>query len=305
MAFAPPTTRMNLRHARPLLSPARIAERIRLRRDPGSIYSRHSAQARRLGLDGLHLILSFDCDTTEDIDSAWGVHERLLEMDVQPAYAVPGALLRRGADVYRRIAATGSEFLNHGDAEHTYFDEQRGRYASCFFYDQIGQGRVRIDVEAGDRSVREVLEVAPRGFRAPHFGTYQRPSDLRFLHSVLGELGTSYSSSTGPSYGLRYGPLFRRFGLDEFPVSGMASAPREILDTWSCFEAPDRKRTSADFRNEAEALAREFGAAGSGIINIYGDPSHIHDHEEFFDGIAALRAVATPSSFASVVEAVR
>jgi hypothetical protein len=296
---------VRIAQARRFSSPARIRQRLRLRRDPGSVYPRHAARARRLGVGTLQLILSFDCDTTEDIDSVWGVHERLLAMDVQPSYAVPGALLRAGADVYRRIAATGSEFLNHGDREHTYFDEERGRFASCFFYDQIGPDRVRADIEGGDRSVREVLGVAPQGFRAPHFGTYQRPGQLRFLHTVLRRLGASFSTSTGPFYGLRYGPVFRRFGLPELPVSGMATSPLTILDTWSCFEAPDRTRTPDDFRNEAEALVHGHAAAGAGIINVYGDPSHIHDRQEFFDGIAAMRAAAQPSSFAGIVEGLR
>jgi hypothetical protein len=281
------------------------ALRARLRVAPGRVHRASASRARRAGLTRRHLILSFDCDTQEDIDAAVDVHARLLDVGVVPAYAVPGALLRQGADVYRRLAETGSEFLNHGGREHTYFDHEKGRYASCFFYDEIGSDRVREDIEAGHEAVREVLGVAPQGFRTPHFGTYQEPDQLRFLHSVLSDLGYRYSTSTVPEYGLRYGPAFNRFGLPEVPVSGMASAPLEVLDSWSCFAAPDRTRTPDDFRAEAMALAHALAGGGPGVINIYADPSHVLERVEFFDAVEALRGVAEPSGYGQLLEELR
>jgi hypothetical protein len=294
-----------IRARRLVSSPALTAERIRLRLEPGSAFRRHAARARRIGLDALYLVLSFDCDRTEDADVAWEVHERLLGLGVTPVYAVPGELLEQGAAVYERIAATGSEFLNHGGRTHTYFDEQHGRHAPCFFYDDVGSDAVTEDIEYGHRLVGEVIGAAPTGFRVPHFGTYQQRSQLRFLHGRLGALGYSFSTSTVPAWGLREGPVFRRFGLAELPVSGMASSPLEILDTWSCFEAPDRTREPADFLREAERLAHGHAAAGPGLINIYGDPSHIAGREEFFDAIEAIRAVATPTGYAEILKLVR
>lgn len=291
------------RARRLIASPALTAERIRMRIEPGSMFSRHAARARRAGLKSLHLVLSFDCDRTEDAEVAWRVHERLADMGVQAVYAVPGELLQSGADVYRRIAATGSEFLNHGGRTHTYFDEGLGRHAPCFFYDQVGPEAVTDDIAYGHRLV-EVVERKPAGFRVPHFGTYQHRSQLRHLHARLDELGYAFSTSTVPSWGLREGPIFRRFGLAELPVSGMATSPLEILDTWSCFAAPSRSHGPDDFLREAELLARGHAAAGPGLINIYGDPSHIAESEEFFAAVAALRAVAQPSSYAEILELV-
>lgn len=274
---------------------------MRIRFNAASAFRRHADRARRAGLDSLRLVLSFDCDRSEDADVAWEVHERLEGIGVRPVYAVPGELLEAGAATYRRIADTGAEFLNHGGRTHTYFDEALGRHAPCFFYDEIGPEAVRSDIAYGDQLVADTIGRRPTGFRVPHFGTYQERSQLRSLHASLGDLGYAFSTSTVPSWGLREGPVFTRFGLPELPVSGMASAPLEILDTWSCFAAPDRTRTPAEFRDEAEQLAHGHAQAGPGLINIYGDPSHIHDRDEFFDGVAAIAAVATPSSYADVL----
>lgn len=286
-------------------SAPQLAERLRQRLRPSSVFARHASRARRVGLEELYLVLSFDCDTEEDIEVAPEVHERLLELGVRPVYAVPGELLRRGEGVYGRFAETGSEFLNHGGREHTYFDEDLGRHASCFFYDQQDPEVVDEDIRAGDAIVREVVGIAPRGFRTPHFGTYQQAHQLESLHVVLTNLGYRFSTSTVPAYGMRYGPAFDRFGVTELPVSGLATSPFEILDTWACFEAPDRVRTPADFRDQAERLASAHKAAGPGLINIYGDPSHVHGEDDFFEGIAALAAVAEPVGYDDILGRLR
>lgn len=262
-------------------------------------------RAGRAGLDRPYLVLSFDCDTEEDAAVAWEVHERLAGLGVQPVYAVPGELLQRGEETYRRIAATGAEFINHGHTEHTFFDTQSGRHASCFFYDQLPRAMVRDDVIAGDRTVTEVIGQRPRGFRAPHFGTFQRPDELAFLHGILEELGYAFSSSTMPAHKLRYGPVHRCGSLVELPVTGFPTAPLEVYDTWGCFEAPDRVRTPRDFLAAADLIAADAVQARAGLINVYGDPSHIHGKPEFFDAVERLSAVATPISYGQLLEMIR
>ena len=270
--------------------------------NPESLFVRYAALSRRAGLDKLYFVLSFDCDTDEDIRVAWDVHSRLLDMGVMPTYAVPGDFLRKGEGVYTRIAETGAEFINHGDIEHTYFNEKRGSYASCFFYDEQSPERVRQDIVDGDRTLKEVLGVSARGYRTPHFGTFQRPDQLRFLHGVLMDLGYAFSTSTAPEYGLRHGPVFDIFGIKELPLSGTASRPLQTLDTWSFFEAPDRVRTPEDYRVEAKSLADIMTKGGAGIINVYADPSHIHDQEIFFVAVRLWSLVALPAHYRDVLE---
>jgi peptidoglycan/xylan/chitin deacetylase (PgdA/CDA1 family) len=278
--------------------------RLRARRDAASFVQRHARLARRAGIDRVYLVLSFDCDTADDAAVAEEVHDRLAGLGVRPTYAVPGALLRNASDVYRRIAATGAEFLNHGGVEHTFFDETLGRHASCFFYDEIGPERVRQDVEEGDQIVEEVIGRPAQGFRTPHFGTYQRPEQLRFLHGVLRALGYRFSTSTTPRFGYRYGPISDRYGLPELPVTGVPEAPFEILDTWAFFGAPDRVRSPEGYLRQARILARALAEARAGVVNVYGDPVHVHDRPEFFDAVREWAAVAQPVSYRELLDRV-
>lgn len=228
----------------------------------------------------------------------------MMDMGVVPAYAVPGELLAQGAETYRRIAATGAEFLNHGYRSHTYFDETAGAYASCFFYDEQTPETVEADIIGGDRMVAEIIGAKPRGFRTPHFGTFQSEQQLANLHGVLAHLDYDFSTSTAPPFGLRFGPLFERRGLWEIPVSGCGSRPWRILDSWGCFAAPDRNQTPEDYRREALGMAARLGH-GPGLLNFYADPSHILRQPVFFETVAELVKLATPTTYGALLERLR
>jgi len=265
------------------------------------VLGKYRRNAVRCGLDRLYLVLSFDCDTPDDIAVAWDVHVRLLDMGICASYAVPGALLREGAGVYRRIADTGAEFLNHGGRSHAEFDHHFQRYRSTYFYDSLSPAEIEFDIAEGDRAIMEVIGCKAQGFRTPHFGTFQSPAQLASLHAMLGRRGYRFSSSTTPYYALRYGPAFTRFGLLELPVSGRGRDPMTILDTWGCFGAPDRSFTASDYKTDALMLA-DLLAGRSGILNYYADPSHIADQPIFFETMRALGAVAMPVSYRQVLE---
>jgi hypothetical protein len=282
--------------------PLATAVSLRARSDVLPFARRHARLARRVGIDRVFLVLSFDCDTTEDAAVAPEVNRRLADLGVAPTYAVPGALLRQGADTYRHLAGSDAEFLNHGGVDHTYFDEAHGRYASCFFYDDLDPDQVRRDIEEGDEIVEDVLGRRATGFRTPHFGTYQRPRQLRHLHDVLSGLDYRFSTSTTPRFGFWHGPVSRRFDLPEIPVTGTPRAPFEILDTWAFFAAPDRVHEADDYLAQAEMLAGAFKTAGAGVINVYADPIHIHDRPEFFEAVAAWTRVAEPISYTCLLD---
>jgi hypothetical protein len=286
-------------------NPRAAGYRLRSRLDREGLFARYGKLARRAGLDRVWLVLSFDCDTPQDAAVAWDVHSRLMDMGVRAVYAVPGDVLRAAADVYGRIAATGAEFINHGDRMHTYVDETTGRWASSFFYDRQPREVIREDIVRADATIREVVGRAPKGFRTPHFGTFQEPEQLRWLHGVIGELGYAFSTSTVPMWGFRHGPAFDRFGRLELPVTGGAEHPLSILDTWSCFAAPDRVRTPADYEREAAAVAQAYAAASAGVLNLYGDPCHIAEREEFFRAVQRWLEVATPAGYDEVRAALR
>ncbi len=277
--------------------PHRLMYSVRARTGRDWLDRRYRRLAEQEGFRDLYFVLSFDCDTKEDADNVLKVHGRLRDMGVSPVYAVPGEILNKGERIYGKIAEAGGEFINHGFRDHTYFDNKHGRYASCFFYDQQPLDVVREDIVAGDRNLRTTLGIQAKGFRAPHFGTFQKPAQLRFQHDVLKGLGYTFSTSSLPLFAYRYGPAFDEFGLLELPVSGMGSMPLRILDSWSCFMAPGRRFTADDFVREGRASADVFQSLGIGLLNFYADPSHIHDSDEFFDTVAYWAKVARPVTY--------
>lgn len=276
--------------------------RLRAKLDHQGLWRRYAALSQAAGLRKLYLVLSFDCDTMEDIRVAWEVHSRLLDMGVKPVYAVPGELLQRGEKAYGRIRDAGGEFINHGYTNHTYFDAQKEEYASCFFYDQLTAEQIREDISQGDACLKDVLGLAPKGFRCPHFGTFQKKHHLFFLHSILRELKYQFSTSTMPFSAFRYGPVFDHLGVREVPVSGMGSSPFSVLDSWSCFASPNRQLAAEDYLAEGAAAVELYKQAGVGLLNYYADPSHIHDQEDFFKTVRLWRSVAQPVNYHDLFE---
>ena len=284
------------------MSPVQSFYRVWSQVDADHLFARYAALARRGGFRKLYVILSFDCDTEEDAETAWDVHARLADLGVNPTYAVPGAMLQLGDAVYRRIAETGSEFINHGGRSHTYFDEARGDHASCFFYNEQPRDVLVKDIELGHSILQDVLGVTPVGFRVPHFGTFQKPQQIRFLHAELKRLGYSFSTSTVPFYSFRLGPVFTDFGIAEFPVSGMATRPLRILDSWGCFRAPNRRFGAHDYASEGAAMAARFGELGVGLLNFYADPCHVAGSEIFFDTVRQWTQVATVTNYSTLLD---
>lgn len=288
---------------RMLSDPGWIRFQLQSRLNPKGLFRRAGRLAGSVGIRRLYLVLSFDCDTDEDIAAAWDVHRRVRDLGIRPVYAVPGELLLKGQEVYRRIAATGAEFINHGFTQHTFRAPGSDDYQSCFFYDRLPLETVREDIIRGDQALKKVLGIQPAGFRAPHFGTFQGRDQLRHLHAVLKELGYSYSTSTEPYYGFRFGPVFSHIGLTEFPVSGSWTKPLAILDSWGCYRAPGREMTGEDYRREGTAVAKYLSQTGSpGILNYYVDPSHIAGEETFFKTAAAWVRAAKSVTYRELLE---
>jgi hypothetical protein len=267
-----------------------------------SLFNRYHKLSRLAGLDKVYFILSFDCDTFDDIDVVWNVHSRLIDMGVAPVYAVPGQLLEKGKMVYRRILENGGEFINHGYKQHTYFDAREGIHRSCFFYNELPLQQIREDIIKGDMCLKETMGVEVLGFRTPHFGTFQRPHQLRFIHSVVQRLSYKFSTSTVPLYAFHYGPIFDGFGGLELPVTGMMRSPLNILDSWSCFMAPDRTMKPQDYFKEGKAIADLFRNFGVGLLNFYADPIHIHDSDIFFETVSHWRSVAVNVTYTKLLE---
>ena len=272
-----------------------------IRRLPPSFLWMLFAKKNRKIFKKSHFILSFDCDTEEDIAVALEVQAKLQDMGITPVYAVPGELLKKGETVYKKIFESGAEFINHGGRSHTYFDTIHDRHASCFFYHEQPVEILREDIIQGHQTLQDVLGFIPKGWRTPHFGTFQNTENLNFLYSTLKELQYDFSTSTVPGMAYRYGPVYKKNGLIEIPVTGIFSEPFNIMDTWAYFAAPDRMKTPNNYLKDLQHLA-EFAFRHPILINIYGDPSHIYDKPEFFESMKVLVQKSQNINYSQLIE---
>ena len=282
---------------RVIADPSLLIYKARASMNKDGLRRQYQELARKQGFRRPFFLLSFDCDTELDIAVAEEVHAKLHNIGITPVYAVPGELLEKGAHVYRKLADAGAEFINHGYRIHTIYDSENSQYVSTVFYDQLTPESIEEDIRLGDATVRNIIGRPPKGFRVPHFGTYSSPAQLHHLHDVLKRLGYRFSSSTIPRWGFRYGPAPRlESGLYEIPVSGCFDEPLRILDSWSFRYAPDRAVSASDYEGQLEKLAQYFTKKNHvGFLNIYADPSQVHDWPAFFDGLRPFADIAAPS----------
>jgi peptidoglycan/xylan/chitin deacetylase (PgdA/CDA1 family) len=261
--------------------------------DPLAIYFQRSFAC---GLNGLTLFLSFDCDTDWDIDLVAQLDAFLKDRNIVPTYAVPGAQLQRGRDVYAGLARSGREFMNHGARAHAEWQLDQDQYVPVTFYQDMTEDEIVADIELGHRIVMDVTGTRPVGFRAPHFGGFQRDEDLGLIYRTIGKLDYSYSSTTVPEKALVLGPAWRIGEIMELPTSGSARYPHLILDTWT--QLTDRRRYALGesyyelFAETVDTFARDGRSA---LLTWYGDPSHSWGQTAFLKAMDLIAKRGVPS----------
>jgi len=243
--------------------------------------------ARRAGIDQLYLFLSFDCDTDLDADVVEELHRFLTSRGLKATYAVPGVQLEKAAGVYGRLAAGGAEFMNHGGLPHAEWREDR--WVGSTFYDTMTTEAVVADIRQGHEIVTSVTGVAPTGFRAPHFGCFQKPEQVALMHRTAAELGYGYCSTTLPAMGLAKGPAYLSHGVIEFPCFGSVRNPETILDSWTYLTDRVNYALGGDYYLLfEETVSTMLDCRMPGVLTWYADPAHVLGQAPFMRAIELL-----------------
>jgi peptidoglycan/xylan/chitin deacetylase (PgdA/CDA1 family) len=260
----------------------------------------YSSLCQAAGVDRLYLLLTFDCDTDLDIDCAPELDADLRRRGVRAGYAVPGVQLEKGASTWRRLAEHGAEFLNHGARAHAEWRD--GRYWPATFYNELTEAEVVEDITSGHHIVAETIGMFPQGFRAPHFGSFQKPEQLELVYRTVRPLGYRYCSTTIPAVALSRGPVVDMGGIAELPTMGSYRYPTTLLDSWTYLT----DRTNYALADEyydlfAETVQRMTEESLPGILTYYADPSHVMGQKPFERTLDVIRQYDVPTLHGSEV----
>jgi len=283
-----------------LTNPSMVLLFIQNRYFPDYLWARYLKQCS--SIKKTVFLLSFDCDTELDIEVLPQVVGKLQGIGIKPVLAVPGELIEKGQEVYKKFAASGIEFINHGYVQHTHLQLPERIYKSNFFYHKLSWDQISQDITKGHEAIRKHLEITPTGFRTPHFGSFQKRSELKFLWKLLRNMGYEFSSSTTPKGGIKKGPLWKEHIL-EIPVTGCPSWPTKILDSWGFGFAPLRSVEKSDYISQINKFVKDIEAGRNIVINIYADPSQVYDWPEFFEALEKL-APYNVGSFKDLIDTV-
>jgi hypothetical protein len=283
-----------------LTNPSMVLLFIQNRYFPDYLWARYLKQCS--SIKKTVFLLSFDCDTELDIEVLPQVVGKLQRIGIKPVLAVPGELIEKGQEVYKKFAASGIEFINHGYVQHTHLQLPERIYKSNYFYHKLSRDQIGQDINKGHEAIRKHLDITPTGFRTPHFGSFQKSSELQFLWKLLRNMGYEFSSSTTPEGGIKKGPLWKEHIL-EIPVTGCPSWPTKILDSWGVGFAPLRSVEKSDYISQIKKLVIDIEAGRNIVINIYADPSQVYDWPEFFEALEKL-APYNVGSFKDLIDTV-
>ena len=287
--------------------PLKTARNLLLRLAPSLLFWReYTRKARAAGISKLYIILSYDCDTPDDAAAGVQLFDWLATRGIPATFAVPGMPLNESQKEYRAIHRQGAAFINHGGAPHTEF---RGdRYHSVTFYERMAPEKVAADIRLGHQIFETVLGEAPVGFRAPHFGHYQRPEQLRLIYDTLSEMGGyRFSSTTTAAFAQLYGPLVAADALVEIPIIGSYHWPLRIFDSWGhVVDRVSRTVTDAYAQGLLQTVDQLIRRQIPTVLNYYADPSQVIGNPAYFGALERAQELGAQFiSYAQLLEIAR
>lgn len=230
-------------------------------------------------------VISFDCDIAEDLLDIEEIVNRLLAINISPVLAIPTEILDSFKDTALKLSNIGIEFLNHGHKIHT--ARNGNHYYSIYDYEKLSKLDVQKDIFSAHEWFQTNMPNEVTGFRTPHFGNVQDRIKIKFIYNYVRKLGYKYSSSRLPYFLYRDG-IKNHKGIIEFPLSGAYNSPLKILDSFNYFDQSTGTFDGENYLNELITLTMSYKSNTKGLINLYVDPSHIKNSEEFWIAMKLL-----------------
>src|SRR3989442_5455470 len=208
-------------------------------------------------------VLSFDCESAEDLRALPSVLDTLKQHDTRASFACIGRLLEKYPEEHREIAARGHEILNH-----TYTHAGASLLTARNSFRHLPYFQLREELATCSDSAERVLGFRPHGFRAPHFAVSWRAD----MYTAAADLSLKYSSSCLETQ-LPHGCTPVRLGeIMEIPVCTCPDHPFLALDSFHAmrsrlFRHPNETR----FAESVGFVLKEVASSGT-FGSIYLDP---------------------------------
>lgn len=219
------------------------------------------------------MLLSFDCDSQDDMECLPGLVSLLDRLEIHSSFALCGALVETHGKAASSLGASGHEIVNHGYSVHTGKNSD-GRGFSTMFYRDCPAEMIEKEITDNHQVLRQFFNREIHGFRTPHFGTFQGEEELSLIYRILHRLGYLYSSSRCPA------PqpfiFMPRFNLYELPLTPCPVHRETPYDSWHMLAAPGKEHKDSDLTGLfSRMIAWADATESSYVFNFYFDPSHL------------------------------
>ena len=237
--------------------------------------------------------LSFDCDTEENSKFYIQLLKILKKYNLKAVFAVPGFFLNKNQSLFKEIFSLGHEFMNHGYFQHTKYHKTNDYYQSYFFYNKLPHQIIEEDILRGHETLSKIIgEKNIRGFRTPHFGSFDQKKYLNQIYKIIQNLGYDYSSSSMPYKAYKEGQIYfdKDFDLYEIPLTGMLKvAPFLIFDSWTVRYTDKKKFKNLNYFEIFKSnLKYVMDLKKNFILNYYVDPRQVHSYKPFIQSLELL-----------------
>jgi peptidoglycan/xylan/chitin deacetylase (PgdA/CDA1 family) len=216
-------------------------------------------------------IISFDCDFPRDVQALPGLVDLLAEFDCRASFALIGRWVREYPEEHRCLVRAGHEILNHTETHpnlyHPDYDYARENGLSREFFNRISRDGRRNEIALAHRTIAEVLDIEPTGFRTPHFGALH----VDDVYGILAELEYDFSSSV-PASVAGVLPYRTDEGIWEIPVSPCPRHPLGVFDTWHSIGKCGAAHAAVGQLSGLFGELLRVVCADGGLVNVYFDP---------------------------------
>lgn len=261
------------------------------------LYKKFFYGHRKSSLNGKQAVVSitFDVEFERDVKALPKAVELLDSYGIDGSFACIGRLVEQFPREHALLTESGHEIVNH-----TYSHPSHEVLNPNEFFNRLSREKQETEIAEFERVSKRILNVVPKGFRAPHFGDL----NSKEAYEILEKRGYLYSSSTVlTKTGAKGMPFFPSksnflkpsaanssdsFKVLELPVMTCPKHYYSVFDSFHCYRSnpPVHPHDGEFFALFEKSLAM---AMRKGLYACYYfDPSDVAGRKDFSQSLELL-----------------